>query len=270
MGTGKLKTRRYKVRRSGRGWTVLVALGLIILAGSYFFHPGEHRLSMSPAPTLTPEDSISDRRTLTLPGQQWYALQLGVFDQEEAAQALAQSFRSRGAGGYVTQNPPYRVLAAAYETRADAQAVQNQLRALHGVDAYVHEMISGEIVVNVSGQKAQLAALSDAYDALSQTTEKLSNLSQGLDRHTLDGESIAAALKSEKETLSSLAGRIQALFGEKPHEAVREIDALLQALSDQLGSVLGARSELQLGAGIKHCQLLCIDGLMQYTLSLGR
>ena len=268
MRSGKLKTRRYKVHRGGRGWTVLAALGLIVLAGSYFFHPGEHRLSMMPAPTLTPGESLSDQRMLTISGQHWYTLQLGVFDQKEAAQTLAQSFRSRGAGGYVTEEAPYRVLAAAYESRADAQAVQNQLRALHGVDAYVHEMISGETVVSVSGQRAQLTALSDAYDALSQSAGRLSNLSKGLDRHTLDTESIKAALRSERETLASLNERIRVLFGETPHEAVHDIAGLLQALSDQLGSTLGAQSELQLGAGIKYCQLFCIDGLSRYTLSL--
>ena len=268
MGSGKLKTRRYKVRRGGRGWVVLAALGLIVLAGSYFLHPGEHRLSMAPAPTLTPGESISDQRMLTIQGQQWYALQLGVFDQKEAALALAESFRSRGAGGYVTEEAPYRVLAAAYESRADAQAVQNQLRTLHSVDVYVHEMASGEIVLNVSGQKAQLTALSDVYDALSQAAGKLSNLSQGLDQHTLDRESVDAALRSEKETFASLAYRIEMLFGEKPHEAVRNAAGLLQKISDQLGHTMGAQSELQLGACIKYCQLLCIDGLMQYTLLL--
>ena len=64
MGSGKLKTRRYKVRRGGRGWVVLAALGLIVLAGSYFLHPGEHRLSMAPAPTLTPGESIHVQQRL--------------------------------------------------------------------------------------------------------------------------------------------------------------------------------------------------------------
>jgi len=227
-------------------------------------------LLMEPTPTLSPQERSGDERTLTLPGQTWYALQLGVFDTENSARQLAERFMSRGAGGYVTNDSPYRVLAAAYETRADAQAVLSQLKALHGVEAYVHEMHTDEIVVKVSGQAAQLTALEDAYDTLSQTADYLSSLSQGLDQHTMEEESIRAALRSQKNTLSALEERLQKLFGENAHAAVKEVRQMLSALSDGLTEAASAQGEVLLGARIKHCQLLCIHRLGAYAALLAK
>lgn len=270
MRAGRLKTRRYKVRKSGRGWVILALIGAVILGGAYYFRPGESPVLMRPAPTLTPQESAGDQRTITLPSQCWYALQLGVFDREISAVSLAESFRGRGAGGYVAGSAPYRVLAAAYESRSDAQKVQNQLRALHDVEVYVHEIVTGEIVIKASGQRAQLTALEDAYDALGQAAGKLSNLSKGLDQHAMEEESVRIALDSERETLSSLAQRLQMLFGENAHEAVKEIQKMLFELSEQLSYALAAQSELQLGAQIKYCQLYCIDALAKYAALLAQ
>lgn len=270
MRAGRLKTRRYKVRQGGRGWIVLLLVGAVLGTGAYFWRSGELSFFTAPAPTLTPEESAADERTLTLSGQTWYTLQLGVFEQQGAAQELAESYRGRGAGGYVAGNAPYRVLAAAYESRADAQAVQNQLRTLHGVEAYVAEIARNEITLRVTGQKAQLTALEDAYDTLDQAARQLASLSQGLDNRELEADAVREAVRSQRTTVSALAQRLRLLFGEAPHAAVSGLMNLLSELSSALETAAGASGETRLGAQVKYCQLLCIVRMADYAAGLAR
>ena len=269
MHPGKLKVRRYKkAGRSGK-WMILLLLGVLAAAGGYLYRQGElPPLDIAPSPTLTPGESAAEEKTIVLPGSAWYALQLGVFEQESAAHQLAESFRSRGAGGAILSSPPYRVLAAAYESRADAQQVQLQLSNLHGVESYVHEIICPEVTLKLRGQRAQLSAISDACTAFSQGAERLSALSRGLDQHALGKEAVQAAMESEKNTFSALAERMSALFGPSAPEAVRVLGDALSEISDALAAARGISGETALGAQVKYCQLLCIIRWQEIALAL--
>ena len=132
MRAGKLRTKQYKIRRGGRGrlgWltaALVLALGAGALYAGLLPWPGPE-VALAPSPTLTPQDSAAETRLIALPGGAWYALQMGAFDQASSAQSLADSYRGRGAAGWIWQEENYRVLAAAYATRAEAQAVQTRL-----------------------------------------------------------------------------------------------------------------------------------------------
>lgn len=265
MGNGRVKIKRYKTRRSGKGWLFLLVILLLGgIGAAYGRTENFQRLLISPAPTLSPGESQLDARTVVLAGKTWYALQLGAFENEESARELAESFRARGAGSLVEHRGNYRVLAAAYESRADAQTVQQQLRSQHGVEAYICEISRSEITLKISGQKAQLTALTDAYDALAQAELQLSALSQGLDRGETGKEAALAALRSQRDTLLALRSRLSSLFGENAHAAVTQVMQLLSALESGISSALDMKEILPLGAQIKYCQLLVITGLVTY------
>lgn len=264
-GEMRLKTKRYKVRRGCGGW--IIGLLLLLGAGAWLFlrHGGALPVFFSPKPTLSPEESAQECRTLLLPGKTWYALQLGAFEEEEAAKALAASFRARGAAGYIHRQDGFRVLAAAYTSRAEAQAVQTQLGALHGVEAYVSEIGRPEITLRVTGQKAQLTALEDALTVLDQCAEQLYALSAGLDSRDGEADAVRQALLSQRETVQALAGRLETLFGEKAPAAVAPIIQAMRDADAALAAAAACGGETALGAQVKYCQLLCISALADYA-----
>jgi hypothetical protein len=163
MRAGRLKTKRYPVRKRG-GWAAALLLaGLLLGAGAVTYGkqaweaalpllPGV--LQSSAAQTPAPETAVREERTLTLPGHTWYALQLGTFDSADAAEALAETYRNRGAAGYIRRQGQYQVLAAAYTARADAQAVMTQLRVNHQVEAKLTEITQPEVTLRLSGRPA--------------------------------------------------------------------------------------------------------------------
>ena len=271
MRAGKLKTRRYKTRGRGRKWLLFLLL-LAALAGALIYLQGQGKLTlpipMAPAPTLTPDEARQEERTITLPEQSWYALQLGAFGQLPSAQSLANHYEGRGAASFIYSTDTHRVLAAAYPTRADAQAVINQLQSQHQVDAYLFQITSPQLTVHITGQRAQLTALSDGLDALYQSAQHFSDLSQALDQRTLTGEEVRQALRSRQETLSSLAQRLRILFGPAPHAAVANLIAILDEAIPALQQALDAGNDTRLGGRVKYCHLLCIIRLAEYAQKL--
>ena len=256
------------------GWVLLLALGILLGIGASAARRGEIALparffSLRPSATLSPQDSAPEERILTLPGQAWYALQVGAYAEKDAAEASAAAFRGRGAGGYIHfSDGLYRVLAAAYETRADAQAVQTQLKNQHQVETAVVEILQPELSLRVSGQKAQLASLEDAFGALCPLAGKLGALSAGLDRREKDASQIRPALQSEKTTLDALEARLLLRFGEDAPPAAEKLHSLCADAARGLDRCLAGQGSTALGAQIKYAQLMCLCRMASFAQSL--
>lgn len=273
MRAGKLKTRRYRTRRRG-GWALLAAAALLMIG--YGLHKGWIALQWpvigpgQPAATAQPAWEPPVERTVTLPGKSWYALQLGAFDNEAAAQALADAYRGRGAGGYLLQNGGCRVLAAAYPARAEAQAVQNQLKTQHGVDTVIVEITQPEITLRLTGPGSQLTALEDAYGAVWKLSEHASALSQALDQGRTDPETAAAALQSEQATLLALYRQLEPFCAASGSRAVSDMAQLLRDAEQALGACLNTSGKTRLGAQIKYCHLLAVCRMAAYAEALAQ
>ncbi|MBR3740197.1 MAG: SPOR domain-containing protein [Clostridia bacterium] len=278
MRAGKLKMKRYPMRNRGGRWALLLLLGILLGAGAVTFGKQAWKGAVLPqflnlrqfSAAQTTEPVPREERTLTLPGHTWYALQLGAFDSVEAAESLAASFRSRGAAGYVCLQGQYRVLAAAYDARADAQAVMTQLRANHQVDAVLTEIAQPEVKLRLTGRQDQLTALSDAYDALEQLSVQLTALSDGLDRGKTDRQQTISALQSHRDTLTALKARINAMFGEKAPGSVKDVSDMLDALAQSLNDALAAQGTAALGGRIKYAQLQCLCRMADHAEGLSK
>ena len=277
MRAGKLKTKRYPVRKRGGGWAVLLLLGVLLGAGAATWGKQAWQTALpqlpgiwQPSATQTPEAVPREERTLTLPGHTWYALQLGAFDSADAAESLAASYQSRGAAGYVRGQGQYRVLAAAYASRADAQAVITQLRTGHQVDAVLTEIVQPEVTLRLTGRPDQLTALSDAYDTLEQLSVQLAALSDSLDRGKTDRQTALDALRSHRDTLTALKKRISAQFGENAPSTVQDAADMLDALALSLNDAMAAQGTAALGARLKYAQLQCLCRMADHAAGLAK
>ena len=78
----------------------MVGIGLGF-GGAYYWQsslrtPMAH-ITAEPAPTLPPEETQADERTIILSGQNWYALQVGVYDDAANARQEAEELRCENA-----------------------------------------------------------------------------------------------------------------------------------------------------------------------------
>ena len=268
MKNGKYKIKRYKVKR-GKG-LLWILLALAAAAAALFILNGRHILTLPAftAPALSAEEMQQQTRVITLPGGQWFALQLGAFEEEKSARTLADSFSSRGAAGHVYPGDTYRVLAAAYESRESAQAVQAQLALHHGVDAYLYPLARSEVTLRLTGQKAQLDALEDAFLLCDQLTYTLASLSQALDKGEMTFQEAVQALSSQRDTVQALNNRLSARFAQDEHAAVLQLCAILSETDRLLAQAIQASGAVRLGSHIKACQLFLICSLEEYVAFL--
>lgn len=271
MRAGRLKTRRYKTGRGGAGWAALLLLTAVMaLYGARLWRAGyfsPRQAAASPAVSAVRE-TAREKREITLPGKTWYALSLAPTEDAPAARREAESFRGRGAAGYVWGGSGCHVLLAAYETRLDARKVIGQLRSLHGVESRVEEISRPEITLMLAGEKQQLTALADAYSLMDQAAEQLSALSQGLDAGTADRLAAMEILSSLRDTALSLRARLDALFEAPSPAAVESVAAMLDDLSQALAAAQSASGAARLGAQVKYCQLLCVCRMAEHFSSL--
>lgn len=266
MRNGKYKIKRYKTHHSK--WVIFLLLAAFLGVLLYFYTRHAPALPSAAQPVTDPADTRHETRVITLPAGQWFALQLGAFEEEKSAQALATNYRSRGAAGYIHRQDTCRVLAAAYEDRESARAVQAQLAQKHGVDAYLYPMARSEVTLRLSGQKAQLDALEDAFSLCDQLTYSFASLSQALDKGEISAREAQEALRSQQDTIRAVNSRMLTLFANSEHPAVQRLSWLLQGTQDQVALAIQSPDTARLGSSIKYCHLYLLCGLESYVQSL--
>ena len=220
--------RVYPAQQSRDGWLSYLLLflsALIILSGLVFREEGS-TLSIKLASTPTPiplEEAFDEtpcEKELELPSGNWYALQLGAFESEEAARKLGQEYARRGAAGYVWLDGRYRTLAAVYPLKEDAQAVRSQLSLIHEVDTYLYEISLPALRIRLSGMKGQLEILEAAFLHANDLITSLQAMSVALDRQETNVPEALDSLHALRDQLSIISLRLRQRFASPRHQAV--------------------------------------------------
>ena len=256
-----LRVRRYRARRRRRAAAGVVLLLAALCAGWYFWG-GSKPLTvlLTGAQGRQKETGEVKTVTFTLPEGVWYVLEMGRYPSLREAEEAAVAYVNRGAAGYVRpEGTAGCVLAAAYPTRADAAAVQSNLKKKHGLDSTVAEAALPRVVMRMTGRTAQLNAVCDACDFLSGACGQLYQLSLRLDQGEMTVSEAQAQLASHQETARALARALESLPEDAP---CRTLAAVLDGLTDALN---GARERgitaAEAGGRIKYGQLTAIYGL---------
>ena len=221
--------------------------------------------SVTAAPEKTPERASDD---ITLSGRTWYALQLGAFTQENAAWQLSQEFIPRGAAGFICREEDvYRVFAAAYPTRAEAQSVQTRLSD-QGVTTYIQVVQEPGLTLRAAGEKQQVNAVREVLDHLNTLSTQFYTLSGALDKGEMTQSEALSALQSECATCLALKSTLERAFSREDADVVAALAALLETLAQEGDSLQNNASAARIGAALKRCQLTVSIGLKQFAAPL--
>lgn len=275
MRADRLQTNTYPISRRPARAALCLLLGAGILALAVYLQLG-HGSSLpfslsSPATAAPARQTPAPTRAegeITLSSHAWYALQLGAFTQEGSARQLAQEYIARGAAGYVRQEEDtYRVLAAAYPTRAEAQTVQTRLSA-QNVGVYIHPFAQPALSLRAQGSAAQVQAARDALEYLDALADKLGTLSCALDAHDMDDAAARSALQSEASTCAGLKKQLLSAFDGELPALLRAPAALLDDICAQSDALQKETSAARTGAALKRCQLTAAMGMMDFAAAL--
>jgi len=219
----------------------------------------------SPIPLDAAFDETRETQEITLNGSVWYALQLGAFETEEAACQLAEQFQRRGAAGYVWQDERYRVLAAVYPEKEDAQAVRQQLREQHDVDSYLYEISVPALSLRMTGMKGQIEILEAAFLHADELIRQMERISETLDRQEITPAEAVTELNTLREQVELVALRMEQRFAAPRNTAVERLIALFQDYAAFAREKTGQESNATLSRQIKYQTLRSIRLLLVLT-----
>ena len=278
MRTQGLKTQSYKTKGTHRRFILCLLLcALVLLVSSHF----KEKMGIPPLFSLSPQATAAPQATkspqqkesysscdISMTARSWYALQLGAFTQESAAMQLSAEFIPRGAAGYVCRDDDiYRVYAAAYPTRAEAQSVQTRLSA-QGVTTYIQPCTEDAFTLRATGTQTQLSAVKDVFSYLDSLSMKFYALSGQLDKSELTAADALSALMSEAHTCRALAEAFTNAFPDTlPNDAQSPIDLLL-SIAQSCESVQNSQSAARIGAALKSSQFSVIFGIRDLIFAL--
>ena len=279
MHTAKVEKRTYKAPGGGKRiltGVLLFVSCLLILSGLLRDNKGGlwMEVKVTPTPTVIGKafDETITAREISLPARSWFAIQLGVFDGEDSARALAESFMARGAAGYVRKDSRFRVLAALYSTKEEAQTVRQQLQGQHDIDSYVYEIALPEIVLNVNGMAGQLDALEAGLQFLHTTIQKFCEISVSMDRQDLVVEQELSRLAEVASQADTLKGVLTQRFAAVNYTAVSDLISLLGEIGKYSVTVAEAspKGTVAMSAQMKNQTLALLSSVENYLYSFGK
>ncbi|NLV59557.1 MAG: SPOR domain-containing protein [Clostridiales bacterium] len=231
-------------------YLLLFLSAVLLLSGFFWRGTGEDvQLSLVDTPTPIPLDAAFDEtiesREITLPGEIWYALQLGAFDKEELAVKLAQSYQTRGAAGYVWQDTRFRALAALYPSKDEVQSVRTQLSTKHYIETYAYEIRLPPLKLRIRGMRGQLDIMEAGFLHGGDLVDQLQEVSVLMDRQELGVAEAMEKLKNIRSQMDIVSQRLSERFSPPRHQAVQGLldcfagyRAFCEELGEEINSVL--------------------------------
>ena len=219
----------------------------------------------SPIPLDAAFDETRETREITLNGSVWYALQLGAFETEEAAGQLAEQFQRRGAAGYLWPEERFRVLAAVYPEKEDAQAVRQQLRDQHDVDSYLFEISIPSVSLRMTGMRGQIDILEAAFLHAEELIRQMERISETLDRQEITPAEAAGELNTLREQVELVALRMEQRFLSPRNAAVTGLIGLMRDYAAFAREKTGQESNALLSRQLKYQTIQTIRLLLELT-----
>lgn len=255
------------------GWLMVLLAAAVIVSG--LATRKEQQPFIEALPTATPFplsesfDETMESCEWALPELNWYALQLGAFDNEAAAQETAAQFRLRGAAGYLWSADRYRVLAAVYASQDDAQTVRTQIREQHGVDSYIYPIRLPGAGVSMQGMRGQIEILKAGFIHAAELIAQLQQYSLLADRPDSSIPHIIEGLQALRDQTALVALRLRQRFPEPRNSCVAGLLGLFDEYSDYCNNLDAQTPSVGFGAQLKYQTIQSLDLLLQVYDTLG-
>ena len=279
MHTAKVEKRTYRAPGGGKRiltGVLLFVSCLLILSGLLRDNSGglKVEVKVTPTPTMLARtfDETMTSRQISVSQRGWYAIQLGAFDSEASAQAQADSFVARGAAGYVLKDSRYRVLAALYPTREEAQTVRQQLQTQHKIDSYVYEVSLPEIILNVEGMAGQLDVLEAGMQFLNTALERFCQSAISMDRQDMSVEQELTKLAEIASQADTLANALTLRFTSVKSTVVDKLVTQLGEVSKATMAVADAsqKGTIAMAAQMKYQTLVLLSSTGRFLSGFGQ
>ena len=184
-----------------------------------------------------------------------YALQVGLYAEEENAKQASQQLVSKGGAGYILKtNEGMRVLIAGYATKEDAENVQQRLSKEQQMETSIYEISTQDVTVAVS---ADADAISKVETAMSNANKYYSDLlgyAISFDKQQMNKEALQQSITGMKNDAATVKTNLQGLNA-SDNKVIGALIAYYQTVESALAKAQNDMSEAALSSQIKEIYL---------------
>ncbi len=215
--------------------------------------------------TQAPDQTGS--QSVFVPAQDWYAIQFGAYSSDEAARKQAGQYVGRGAAGYTLEDTSFRVLAAVYNSRDEAETIKARLKDGQGIDSYIYRLSADAVELAVTAAPAQIEALQNSYDALNAALQELGRLSMELDKQRIDGAGVILATQEVRLNILAKQKALEQALSGSQSDVVVGLRNLLDNAAQGLETICmqNAQETVIMTSKIKYHQIDLLWRYVQYT-----
>lgn len=250
------------------GFAALIIVSGLIHENDFESFMLEKQASPTAIPMNEAFDETATEMTVDLPAAEWFAIQLGAYESAESANESAQVFQKRGAAGFLWLDGRYRVLAAVYPERADAQNVREQLREQHNIDSYLYTIALPAVSMKLKGMQGQLEILRAAFEHANDLAVHLQNVWLSLDRQEISLQEAFTKLDAVHTQINLVALRLRQRFSKPYHVTVQALLDCFEQYDTFLAQNLQLESTVALGTKLKYQTFLTLQHIQKVYQTL--
>lgn len=223
------------------------------------FVTGQDTVGAKDSDTNDKDSSSEEDETATdeleLSGLNLYALQAGVFDNQENADELAQSLKDKGGAGYVRSGKEFRVYVSAYETEEEAKNVCDRLKSQQNLDCKIRQISSEKLKLKITAPSAAIESAKDAFALAGELESKLCELSLSLDKSEISADKAIESLKSLLDHIEKVKSNFESNTSGAESPVYSAISAYLSGAASTVDKLLENDTAPKLSPEIKYAYI---------------
>jgi len=173
---------------------------------------------------------------VTVEARDYYAISFGSYSTVQQAEKAARQLRARGGGGYIQKSGgSYKVFAALYLNKADAQTVCHKIKE-GGSDCAVQKIEVPAFKFRYEADKISAHKLGDILEFINFCIEGLYAVFVELDSRMINELDAQVRIEGLKNEAIRLKGELDSLPGQSSHQLIR-LKAEFVSLQINLGAI---------------------------------
>lgn len=198
----------------------------------------------------TGSDSQVKSVNIEVQNQEYYLVQMGVYQTEQNAQTSAESVSTLGGAGYVRENlGKYYVYAMCYSNQSDAEQVVEQLKA-QGFTGLVSSVSHQGLKMTVKGSDEKVSEIKATFERIPELLSQIESLAFSYDKGEID----ITTAKTELQSIAGVAAECKDAMAdsEKGAELFSASVELFSSIYDDACDLMKSSSASTISSDIKY------------------
>lgn len=208
----------------------------------------------SPQPDDAKEQTVTS--TFEIPEISVYALQAGVFSEQENADTFAESLQQKGGAGYILEEEgSYRVMIAGYLTQEEAENVKDRLESEQSMETKVFPIEAGKLSVEMETTEEAAEVIKTCIAPCSGYVNEMATLALSLDKNETTLSKAQDKIQEMLEEVEKNKNMVDEIAENTDNDSIQSLKMFYHDTAKSIQAVLNQENTLAFSAKLKEAYL---------------